>query len=475
MESKNTVGVDVLLGSPRKAVLYMSIPLVIAMLTQTVNNFIDTFWVSGLSADAVAATGILFPLFFIIIGTGNGIGIGASSAISKHIGAKNKYMADRIAFQSLMITGVSTIVVTAFLLIFEKPLLVWMGSGDCLDVCIDYATPIFIGTGVFLFNAVLSNILRSEGNSRRAMSTQVIAAVINIVLDPFFIYSSGDLGFIPFGLGLGMGGAAWATVIAVLVSIIIQAYWLFLKRDTYLNVVDHKIRFHADDDAEILKVAVPCSLDFIVVSVATIFINLIIGFNGEYTDNIAVNSCVWKTIQLLMIPLMAIGEGIVPVLGAAYGANKPTNVKIAYVFSLEICVVLMILAIVLTWIFADQIITIFTYSDKTAYLKPEMARCLRFTCLILPFTAFGIVANGFFQSLGMGIKSLICSIIRNGLQIPFCYFIAFFTTAVSDLAWGIIVGEIIGSVLVGLWSVWILKKLLSGEISAFVSEKRVSE
>lgn len=464
MDEGNTKGVDLLLGDPKKAVLIMAIPLLISLVAQSMNNIIDTVWVSGLGSSEVAATGFVLPLFLILVGVGNGIGVGASSAISKHIGAGDRNSADRVAFQALMITLVASIAITLFLLLLERPIISAIGAGDATDVSIAYGRPIFIGAIVLLFNGVLANLLRSEGDSKRAMITQLIGVGINIILDPIFIYPAGHFEWLPFGLDMGLPGAAWATVIAFVIPTLIQLYWFFVKRDTYLNVVDHKIRFHPDDDKEILKVGIPSSMEMFVLSISIVLLNMIIGNNGHFIDNVTINTCVWKVIDILMMPLLAISFGIIPVLGAAYGAKRNDNIRIAFMYALKLCVGLAIAMSALTIIFSDGMVFLFTYGEDTSRLRPEMASILAITCTILPFVATGIMASGFFQSLGLGVKSLMTCVIRNALQLPVCYVISLTTLSLGTLVWGIWFGEVVGSLIAFFWGYYVLRKLLKGEI-----------
>ena len=456
-----TKGVETLLGNPRKAILAMSIPLIIAMVAQSANNLIDAVWVAGLGSEALAAVGFIFPLFFILIGFGNGIGIGASSAIARHIGRGDKDAVDSTATQSIVLITIIAIVMTAFMLIFQRPMLELMGAKESLQFCIDYGTPIFAATIIFFFNGLLSNLLRSEGAAKRAMITQILAAVINILLDPFFIYDSLDLGLFTInGFGLGMTGAALATTIAVSVSLMVIFYWFFIKRDTFIMIRTRYIRLERYTVYDILRVGVPASLEMIVMSLFSIVINLII-VNADWgEDGLAIFSSTWRIVQMLMIPNMAIGGAVVPVFAAAYGARRYDKIKEAYFYALKVCTVIMVVIVAITLLSADYMVVMFTYSDSVAYLKDDMASCLRILCLFLPFMSWGFVGAGLFQSMGLGLYSFICTVVRNGLQIPASWILLVTVGTTVSITWGISSMEILGSIVGGLWSYLLLRSLL---------------
>ncbi len=449
---QQTKGVETLLGNPRKAILAMSIPLIIAMIAQSANNLIDAVWVAGLGSDALAAVGFIFPLFFILIGIGNGVGIGASSAIARHIGRGDKDAVDSTATQSIVLITIFAIVMTAFMLIFQRPLLEVMGTGKTLDLCVSYGTPIFAMTLIFFFNGLLSNLLRAEGAAKRAMITQILAAVINIILDPFFIYD--------YGLGLGMAGAAWATIVAVSISLIVIIFWFFVKRDTFIKIKPKYVRLQRYTVYDILRVGIPASLEMIVMSLFSIIINLIIVQSDRGTDGMAIFSSTWRIVQMLMIPNMAIGGAVVPVFAAAYGARRYDKIKEAYFYAFKVCTIIMVVLVAITLLTADYMVVMFTYSDSVAYLKDDMASCLRILSTFLPFMSWGFIGAGLFQSMGLGLYSFICTVVRNGLQIPASWILLITVGTTVSITWGIASMEILGSIIGGLWSYMLLRSLL---------------
>ena len=455
-EDEKTKEVETLLGDPKKAILAMAIPTTVALVAQSVNNLVDAAWVSGLGRDALAAVGLFFPVFFIIIGVSTGIGIGAASAISKRIGAENKAEADRTAAHAIVLVLIGSVVMTALLVLFLEPIIRMLGTGaeeGTIQECINYGLPVVVFMGIFMVTGVLANILRAEGAAKRAMYVLILAAVINLVLDPFFIYD--------YGLGWGMTGAALATVVAESIALSAMLYWYFVKKDLYLRFRFKGFKFESVIIKDIFRVGIPASLQMTIISVVSIFMNLILLEAGG-DDGVAIYSSDWRLLSILTIPLMGIATGVVPVCAAAFGAKRYDKVKIAYTYALKISVLLMIAVCAVTIVFASHMVLAFTYDPGTEYLRGGMAEFLRIAALFLPFMAMGMVAESLFQALGMGVRSLASTLFRNLLMVPLCYVAMIATTGLTYIWWGATFSEVIASAIVVVWSFYVLRNVMKG-------------
>ena len=158
---------------------------------------------AGLGADPLAALGYITPLFMVLIGIGNGIGAGGNSLISRYIGAENKTSANNAAIHNLILGVILSIIVSIILLIFLEPLLKIMGATSVLSYAMDYGVVIFSFSFAMLLPPIFGGAFRAEGDVKRATIPIAITAIINMSIDPIFIYT----------LNLGVAGAAWATVI----------------------------------------------------------------------------------------------------------------------------------------------------------------------------------------------------------------------------------------------------------------------
>lgn len=249
-----TRGVSLLTGEPQTAIKAMAWPIFIAMFLLTMYNIVDAVWVAGISSDALAAIGFVTPVFMIVIGFGNGIGAGVTSVISRRIGSKDKTGADRAATHSLILSLVLSVLFTLLLVPLAEPILLMLGAGDVIGLTLDYGNIIFYGTIFFIFTNISYAVLRAEGDTKRTMYAMAISAVLNMVLDPIFIYS----------LGMGIAGAAVATILSVAVVSLVILFWFFVRKDTYL-------RFRFKDFSpdfgivkNILSVGIPASLEFVI-------------------------------------------------------------------------------------------------------------------------------------------------------------------------------------------------------------------
>ena len=246
MESKNTnpseketKGVKTLLGDPKKAIITLALPMIIAMSVQTIYNFVDALWVSGFGSYifsseiiegtgklALAAIGFVLPFYMMGIALSTGLGVGGSSAVSRRIGAKDKTGADNVAVHSIILTLIIGVFFTIFLFFGAEIIMKWIGAGESLVFAISYGKIIFAGSIVIFFLNMATALLRGEGDAKRAMYALIFGAVLNIILDPIFIYT----------LKLGIAGAAYATVLSMIITSFILIYWLFFRKDTYVPV-----------------------------------------------------------------------------------------------------------------------------------------------------------------------------------------------------------------------------------------------
>ncbi len=426
----------------------MFIPMTVALLVQTANNVVDTIWVSGLGTDALAALGVTFPIFFILIAVGSGLGVGSSQAIARRIGAGDSAGADRAAVNGLMMILVSGAVMTVSMGLFAPVLMPMIGGRNITSECLAYAMPIILGSTVMFLSSYFSSLLRSEGSAKRSMNIQILGAGVNIILDPIFIFT----------FGWGIAGAAIATVTAMTLPVIISIYWFKIRKDTYLKLSLKGFRFDIPIIKDILTVGIPAFMEMVIISVIAMVMNVIIfGVGGD--SGIAIYTSGWRIIEILMIPLMGISWAIVPVCAANYGAGNYEGLRTAFRYSVWMMVAVMTLMTVLSYIFAEQLCILFTYSEGTQALREGMADMLRVMVLFLPFVAVGFIGSGFFQSLGLGMKSLVSTVIRNVMQVPICLYLATFG-ALTYLWWGITVSEIVGSLIMGAWSIAILRALL---------------
>jgi len=438
-----TEGVKTLLGDPKKAVLRLSIPMIIGMLVQTLYNIVDGIWVAGLGSDALAAIGLFYPFFMVIISLAVGISIGGSSTISRKIGARDNKMANSAAVHTLLTGIVIGILISISFLLFLSDIFSSIGAkGEVSQLVISYARVLLGGAVILIFTNIASGILRGEGDTKRAMYAMMLGSGLNIVLDPIFIYK----------FKMGVVGAAWATLTSISVTALIMIYWLFIKCNTYVDIKFKGFKLNSGIIREILRVGIPSSFAQLSMAIAMFGLNIIIVKVGG-TDGVAVFTSAWRIIMLGIIPLLGIAIGVTAVVSATYGARNIDKLETGYTYAIKIGVLIEICIVVLILILAPQIAFLFTYSKGAAHISGDLINTLRWLVLFLPGTPLSMLTSSMFQGIGRGENSLAVTILRTVImQIVFSYlFGVVFGFGLNGVCWGIILGNITAAAIAFIW------------------------
>jgi putative MATE family efflux protein len=386
----------------------------------------------------------------IVMGLGNGLGAGAASLISRCIGADNKKGADNAAIHSIILTMVISGFLTLVILIFLPSILLAMGAGETLDLALQYGYVVFGGLIFLIFSSVASGILRAEGDAKRPMYAMAATAILNIIIDPIFIYY----------FGWGVSGAAWATVLSSSISCIFMIYWLLLKRDTYVSFSKEDFKASWRVVKDILMVGLPASAESFVMSILGIVLNLVLVMTGG-AEAVAVYTAGWRVVMMAMIPPIGIGTAAITVSGVAYGSRKYENLTKTLHYSAKLGVGVALVTGALTYIFAQNIASIFAYSSQSAFMAPSIAAFLQVMCLFYLTVPLGITASSVFQGMGKGITSLILTVLR---EVVFISFFAYLFAFVLDMGsqgvwWAIVVGGGLGCIVAYLWANYYIKGL----------------
>jgi len=411
-ESMMTKGVATLLGDPKRAIKKIAVPMMFGMFFQSIYNIADGIWVAGLGADELAAVGLFMPFFMIILSLGAGIGVGGSSAVSRRIGRKDKSGADNTSVHTLIIGFIISLILTFLSLPFLKNIFIGLSGSEKIGVlATQYGLILFSGSVVLIFSNIANALLRGEGDAKRAMYGLIVGSVLNIVLDPIFIYV----------LDLGVAGAAWASLISMIVAALLFIYWLFIKRDTYLNISLSAFKLKTSIISEIFRVGLPSSLAQLSMAIAMLAVNKIVVTAGG-TDGIAVFTSGWRIVMLGTIPLMGIAMSVVAVTGAAFGAKDRDKLKKAYYYAVKLGSAIEFIIGILVLIFANQIAMIFTYSEESSRIYSDLVRFLRIITIIFPTVPLGMLTSAMFRGVGQGFRSLLATILRTVLfQVPLAY------------------------------------------------------
>jgi putative MATE family efflux protein len=439
----DTQGVTLLTGDPKKAIISLSGPMIIAMLLMSSYNLVNAIWVAGLGSDALAAVGFISPIYMVLVGLGTGIGAGATSAIARRIGAGDRNGASNDAVHALLMSLILSVIITVPLVVFAEPIAILFGAGETAGLAAAYGQVLFTGSFFILFVNIAYGIIRAEGDAKRTMYAMVAASLLNIVLDPLLIY----------GMGLGIAGAAWGTIISLTAASIVLCYWFFIKKDTYVCFSRQVFIPSRIVVSDILYVGIPASVEYLMMSVLSIILNLILVLVAT-TDAVAVYSVGFRIVSYGIVPIVAIGTSVVSVAGAAYGAKQYEKIRVAHTFSILLGLGIALCVSLLMWVFAYPIASIFSYSQESAHLYPTIAAFIGVMCLFYPFVPLGLLSSSVFQGVGKGPTSLVLTFMRSlAFAAVFAYTFAIpMGMGEQGVWWGIVVGEILGGLLAFAWA-----------------------
>ncbi len=460
--AKKNKNIEMITGDPKKAIVKLALPMMLSMLLIMLYNIADSIWVAGLGAEALAAIGFITPLFMVLVGLGNGIGAGANSLIARYIGAKNYDQANNAGLHGIVLSVIVSAIFTILIEGFMVPILQFMGAGDTIQYAMDYSYIIFGFLFIFVYSGVASAIFRSEGDMRRATIAIAVTAILNIILDPVFIYV----------LNFGISGAAWATVISATMSCLVMSYWIWGKKDLFLDLSPSNFHYESSMMLDTLQVAIPSTLENIVFSALAIIINSMLVLAAG-TTAVAVYTASMRIVQLSMIPLIGIGTAVLTVAGVAYGAHNHVNLKTAHSYSIKLGFAVSILLGIIMFVFSTQIATLFSYTEASAALSPQIATAISVLSLFVLAIPHGIMSSMMFQGVGKGIYSLLITLLRSLiLETVFAYLFCFiFGCGLPGIYGGVVFGCFVGGTVGYIWAKFFIKKFTEISIRKYTPQK----
>ena len=438
MSSNKTEEIDLIVNHPKQAINKLAVPIIISNLFMMLNNIIDGIWVAGLGPHPLAAVGFVTPLFLALVGFANGLGAGSNSLIARCIGAEDYEAAGNSAIHSIMLSIIVTVITTILLLIFLKPLLLVMGAGEVISETMAYGTIVIGGIFSVFLPAMMAAIFRSQGEIRRASYPLMFTAIINMILDPIFIYV----------IGWGVTGAALATVISGVIPMLLMMYWMFVKKDSFLQVKMSEYKRDFQIYKDILVVGIPASLEQFIISFVSILMNYWLTILSG-TIAVAAYTATWRLVAIGISPMIGIGVAALTVGGAAYGARNLVNLKTALNYGLKLGMISSIIVCSFLFIFADPLSFIFSYSSDSSVLAPKVVEALRILCFFLLFMPFGVLSGNIFQAMGKGTLSLLITVLRSFiLEVIFAGIFAFILgLGAVGVYWGLVCGMTLGSII----------------------------
>ena len=392
-----------LLGSTSipKALLAMGIPTMIGMLVNAFYNLVDAYFVGGLGESQMGAISVVYPLGQVVVGLGLLFGNGAASYISRLLGRGDKENADKVASTALYSSVSVGAVIIIISMVFLHPILKLLGATDSiLPYAATYAG-IYIVSCIFnVFNVTMNNIVTSEGAAKTTMCALLTGAVLNIALDPLFIYV----------FDLGVAGAAIATAISQVVSTCVYLTYIFRKKSVFhFRVKD--CTYTKETMSEIFKIGIPTLVFQILTSVS---ISLINNAAGDYGDSaIAGMGVVTRLISMGSLSVFGFIKGFQPIAGYSYGAKKFDRLREAIKTSILWSTVFCVIFGVILALFPTAIVSQFTKGD--AEMIRIGAASLRANGISIMLFGFYTVYSSLFLALGKGREGFILGACRQGI------------------------------------------------------------
>ena len=450
MKSINLVGEPVI-----DLLKKIAIPASTGTLFQTLYNIVDTFFAGKISANALAAIAKSFPLYFIIIATGVGIVSASNALISNSLGAKEDRTASLYVAQSLLYSVIVSIIVTLIGLSFSDDLLRFMGSDqETIRLATDYLDIIFFATFIFLIQISLNGALNAQGDTKSYRNVLIVSFFLNIGLNPLFIFG---LGPIP---AFGIAGLAIATVIAQLLGLIYLAYKVYCcELKQYLSPQCFLPKLYLIKN--LTNQSVPMMMNMFMIGLGIYNILFFVSKFG-YLAAAGYGSAL-RIEQILLLPVIGLNTAVLTIAGQNFGAKLFNRVDESYTKAIIVGSSFMILAGIVIFLLADNIVSIFTDNQKAIDFGADY---LKVAAFIGPVYPVFFITNALFQAIKKPIYTVMITFSRLVL-------LPFFTMSVvvyvlngsfKDLFLGLFFINWTFGILVFLFSKYYMKKLFNKTI-----------
>ena len=430
-----------------KAYMKLAMPVMMSSVLMLVYNMVDMYWIARTGdTNLVAGVSLCAPVFTFMIAVGDIFGLGGSSLISRLLGGGRTDDAGRLSVFSFLGSVIFGCVIAAVLFLLRVPMLGLLGANEgTLRYASSYYSWIVLGAPFIIFSLVPTNLLRTEGFAVGAMTGSVMGSVINMILDPVFIFT----------FGMGAGGAAAATVIGNICADLFYI-WFVLKKSKVLSLNPEGFRISRFELKQILGIGIPSSITNIMQSIAVILMNNSLLPYGN--DKIAAMGIVSKVVMIVIMIMVAFSFGGQPLYGYLYGAGNKERMKEVIRFAyMLVCGLGLVLSIVL-FMSAPAVISLFMKDSRVLSAAVFMLRAVLTGMFFIGIT---MVTTCIFQSTGKALGALLLSAGRQG------YIYAAALILLSSLFGynGVIAAQPAADILAALLAVFLYRKMLKRELA----------
>ncbi len=423
----------------------MAVPMMISMLVQALYNVVDSIFVARISQDALNAVSLAFPLQNLMIAVGGGTGVGMNALLSRSLGEKKQDQADQAANTGIFVFLLSAVIFGICGFLLARPFfLAQTDIAAIVDYGTDYAR-ICLGLSIGIFSQFcFERLLQSTGRTVYSMITQLVGAVINIIMDPILIF--GLFGF----PRLEVAGAAVATVMGQIVAAFL-GIWMNLRFNKDIHLRFRAIRPDRDIVREIYRVGLPSIIMQSIGSVMTFGMNkILISFTDTAT---AVFGAYFKLQSFIFMPVFGLNNGMVPIISYNYGAARLDRVRMTFQLTATVATIIMVAGCTAFNLIPHVLLDFFNPSAEMLSIGTVALRVISFSFLL---AGFDIIAGSVCQAIGNPVYTLVCSICRQlAALLPAAWLLA--QTGILDLVWFCFpISEVVSLVL----SIFFLRKTM---------------
>lgn len=380
-----------------KLLFRFSLPATVGMLVMATYNIVDTIFVGRLGSQAIAALSVAFPLQMLLGAVGVGTGIGAASLISRSLGAGNREKAESATGQVISLALLFGLVTALVGFFYLRPLLLFLGTTpEIMGLTEKYLQVITGGSVMLYLIMILNNVLRAEGSPLLSMKVMIISALVNIALDPIFI----------FLLGMGVQGAAVATVLSKIAGVVIMLNH-FYRGKSVLKLRLTSLRLRWETTFNIYKIGFPAMILQLSTNMSLIITNNILAGYGHVP--IAVMGLIYRLIMFAFMPITGISQGLLPIIGFNFGAGKPSRIREALLKGAVVSTAITLFAAAVFYLCPGFFLGLFSTEKELLSIGTH---ALRIMVIMFPLIGIQIVSTTFFQAIGKGLPSLLLSLLR---------------------------------------------------------------
>ena len=436
------------IDNPSKSLWTLAIPIIAGMGIQTLYSIVDMIFIGMLSGEAIAAVAFNFPIFFFVMGISFGLGSGVTASIARFIGSDDKVNADNAAEHAIVMAFVISVLLTSLGLLYGKQILVKIGcTPEVLPQAWEYLKVSCYGLSFGVFSGFFRSILAGEGDMKFPMILAGIGTVLNIVLDPIFIFT----------LNFGVSGAAWATTISQMIIFIIFIYMLFFKDHAYVQFKLRDFNLSYFILVDIIKVGLPASMSMIVMAIGQLLFNIMLATFS--TDAVAAYQIAGRIDMVVFLPIFGIASALTTMVGMFFGANEIDKIRFITRYGISSSFIITSVGSIILYVFAPFIISGFT--DETV-IKNIAVNYLRVISLLFPFISIGLTIGRILQGLGLGMPSLIITTIRViGVAGPLAYYFIYILDKPVEWMWyAMFISGIMATIISIVWLKIAFRKFL---------------